>query len=207
VVDGRPGATLALEAELAGGGHVRIAGVDEAGRGPLAGPVSAAAVILDPARPIAGLDDSKALKPAQREALFPLILARATVAFAFLTARDIDAGDIRKASLEAMRRAVAALAVAPDFVLIDGRDVPPGLCCPARAVIGGDGISASIAAASIVAKVMRDRLMTRADAAFPGYDFARHAGYGTVLHRRAIAVLGPSPLHRLSFAPFRNGTD
>jgi len=177
--------------------------VDEAGRGPLAGPVSAAAVILDPVRQIAGLNDSKTLTPARREALFAAILANATVSFALLPAADIDATDIRKASLEAMRRAVEGLARRADFALVDGRDVPPGLACRARAVIGGDGISASIAAASIVAKVMRDRLMSRADSAFPGYDFARHAGYGTAAHRAAITRFGPCPIHRLSFAPFR----
>lgn len=199
-------ADLSLEAALAGEGYDRVAGVDEAGRGPLAGPVSAAAVILDPARPIRGLADSKTLKAHQREALFAEICARAHVAFAFVSAAEIDRTDVRKASLAAMRQAVAALPVAPDFALVDGRDVPPGLACPARAVVGGDGRSASIAAASIVAKVMRDRLMARADTAFPGYDFSRHAGYGTAAHRAAIGRLGPCPLHRLSFAPFKNGT-
>lgn len=204
----KPGpADLSLETALRAEGLTAIAGVDEAGRGPLAGPVSAAAVILDPARPIAGLADSKTMKAERREALFALILKQATVAFCLVPATRIDQTDIRKASLEAMARALAALSVTPGFALIDGRDVPPGLPCKARAVIGGDGISASIAAASIVAKVMRDRLMARADHAFPGYDFARHAGYGTAAHRAAITRLGPSPIHRLSFAPFRNGTE
>lgn len=199
-----PGLSFEHSLHLEGFGH--IAGVDEAGRGPLAGPVSAAAVILDPDQPITGLNDSKKLTASQREALFAEIVSKATVAFALVTAREIDASDIRKASLDAMRRAVAALAIRADFALIDGRDVPPGLVIPARTIIGGDGKSQSIAAASIIAKVMRDRLMARADLAFPGYGFARHAGYGTAAHRAAIDRLGAAPLHRLSFAPFRNGT-
>jgi len=198
-------ADMTTESALRRQGFSAIAGVDEAGRGPLAGPVAAAAVIL-PAEGIDGLADSKKLSAAMRERLFARVLERATVAFALIPAADIDRSDIRKASLEAMRRAVSGLAIAADCALIDGRDIPPGLACPARAIIGGDGLSASIAAASIVAKVMRDRLMSQADAGFPGYDFARHAGYGTARHRAAIDRLGPSPLHRLSFAPFRNGT-
>lgn len=141
-----------------------------------------------------------------RETLFPQILARACVSVVFLPAAVVDRLNIRAASLEAMRQAVAALSVKPAFALIDGKDIPPGLPCPAEAIIGGDGRSASIAAASIVAKVLRDRMMVRAADAFPGYGFERHAGYGTAPHRAAIAQLGPSPLHRLSFAPFKNGT-
>ena len=199
-------AGLTLEEALWAKGHRHVAGVDEAGRGPLAGPVSAAAAILDPARTIPGLADSKKLKAQEREALFAEILAKATVSVAFATAAEIDGTDIRKASLAAMRRAVAALGACPDFALIDGRDIPPGLICPARAVIGGDALSASIAAASIVAKVLRDRMMARADLAFLGYEFARHAGYGTAIHKAGIDRLGPCGLHRLSFAPFKNGT-
>lgn len=200
-------ADLSLESALGAQGFCRIAGVDEAGRGPLAGPVTAAAVILDGSRPIAGLADSKTLRAERREALFAEILARAEVSVSFLPAARIDASDIRKCTLAAMLCAVQALHRAADFVLVDGRDIPPGLPCPARAVIGGDRISASVAAASIVAKVLRDRLMSRMDTVYPGYGFARHAGYGTLAHRQAIARLGPCPLHRLSFAPFRNGTD
>lgn len=192
-------ADLQRESRLIAGGRRFIAGVDEVGRGPLAGPVTAAAAILDPAQPIPGLHDSKALSPAMRERLFPEILQKAVVSIVFLPAAVIDAVNIRNASLEAMRQAVAGLARAPDFALIDGRDIPPGLACPAEAIVGGDRISASIAAASIVAKVLRDRLMARADLAFPGYEFERHAGYGTALHRTAIARLGPSDLHRRSF--------
>lgn len=199
-------ATLQTETTLFQQGFATIAGVDEAGRGPLAGPVSAAAVILDPARPIAGLNDSKTLKPHQREALFQEIMAKAVFAFSLSPAEEIDRINILQASLTAMRRAVLALPHRPDFVLVDGNKTPSGLPCPARALIGGDGISCSIAAASIVAKVMRDRVMARADSAFAGYGFARHAGYGTAAHRAAIVSHGPSPLHRMSFAPFRNDT-
>ena len=188
-------------------GFRAVAGVDEVGRGPLAGPVTAAAVILDPAHAIHGLDDSKKLKAPQREALFAEILAESQVAVAFVPVTVIDRINIRQASLLAMRRAVEALNIQPDFALIDGRDVPPGLPCPAEAIIGGDGKSASIAAASIVAKVLRDRLMTRAALAYPGYGFEKHAGYGTPLHKAGIARLGPCRLHRLSFAPFKNGTE
>jgi ribonuclease HII len=199
-------ATLSFEKDLMAQGFARIAGVDEAGRGPLAGPVTAAAVILDPGQPIQGLADSKLLKEARREELFAEILRKAVVGVAFEPAQEIDRSDIRKATLRAMKKSVAALAIRPAFVLIDGRDIPPGLPCPGRAVIDGDALSASIAAASIIAKVLRDRLMRRMDPAYPGYGFANHAGYGTALHKAGIAALGPCRLHRLSFAPFKNGT-
>lgn len=182
-----------------------VAGTDEAGRGPLAGPVAAAAVILDPDDIPAGLDDSKRLDAAAREAVFGDILARAvSVSFASVCAASIDCGDIRKASLEAMRRAVAGLCARPRMVLADGRDVPPGLSCIGRAVVKGDRRSQSIAAASIVAKVMRDRMMGRAGSCDGRYGFEIHMGYATARHRAAIDAHGPAPrLHRLSFAPFR----
>lgn len=180
-----------------------VAGTDEAGRGPLAGPVVAAAVILDPENIPSGLHDSKQLGAARRETLFDAILATAAVSVASSSARRIDDTDIRKASLDAMRRAVAGLEIAPQLVLADGRDVPPGLSCEGRALVKGDARSLSIAAASIVAKVMRDRMMARADTAFPGYDFTRHAGYATVVHRTAISTLGPCRLHRMTFRPLR----
>lgn len=202
----RVAASLALENGLRAQGLGVIAGVDEAGRGPLAGPVSAAAVILDPDRPIAGLADSKALSARRRALLFDKIVEKSTFSVAFSPPEEIDRINILQATLMAMRRAIEALPVPPGMVLIDGNIVPPSLSCPARAVVGGDAICASISAASIIAKVMRDRMMTRADAAFPGYELGRHAGYGTAVHRRAIAALGPCPLHRLSFAPFKNGT-
>lgn len=180
-----------------------VAGTDEAGRGPLAGPVVAAAVVLDPDNIPPGLHDSKQLSAAKREALFTLILQSAFVSVASSSARRIDVIDIRKASLDAMRRAVAGLEVAPKLVLADGRDVPPGLACEGRAVVKGDARSLSIAAASIVAKVMRDRMMARADTSFPGYGFAVHAGYATEVHRKAIMEIGPCRLHRMSFRPIR----
>ncbi|WP_026618460.1 ribonuclease HII [Ensifer sp. WSM1721] len=180
-----------------------VAGADEAGRGPLAGPVVAAAVILDPDAVPAGLNDSKLLTAEQREALFKEILATATVSIASSSATRIDSTDILKASLDAMRRAVHGLATAARFVLVDGRDVPPGLSCRAKAVVKGDSRSVSIAAASIVAKVTRDRMMARADATFPAYGFALHAGYATEKHRIAIDSHGPCSLHRMTFRPFR----
>ena len=191
-----------LERE-AGAPRMAVAGTDEAGRGPLAGPVVAAAVILDPDNIPAGLDDSKKLTAEKRAALFGQILAMADVAIASSAAAHLDRSDIRKASLDAMARAVAGLQRPPDFALIDGRDVPGGLSCPARAVVKGDARSLSIAAASIVAKVLRDRMMDRAADAFPAFGFDRHAGYGTAAHRRAIAENGPCPLHRMSFRPMR----
>ncbi|WP_416798342.1 ribonuclease HII [Ciceribacter azotifigens] len=184
-------------------GYSGIAGTDEAGRGPLAGPVVAAAVILDPDNIPPGLNDSKKLTAAQRETLFETILSCATVSIASSCARHIDSRDIRKASLDAMRRAVAGLALPAGFVLTDGRDVPDGLSCRGKAVVKGDARSFSIAAASIVAKVTRDRMMARAASVFPHYGFEAHAGYGTEKHRMAIALHGPCLLHRMSFRPFR----
>jgi ribonuclease HII len=182
-----------------------VMGLDEAGRGPLAGPVVAAAVILDPKRVPKGLDDSKRLDAEAREALFAAILQKAlAVSFASICAHSIDRSDIRKASLEAMRRAAAGLAVEAKHALIDGVDVPPGLPCPGRALVKGDQRSQSVAAASIVAKVMRDRIMTTCGARQPHYGFEAHMGYATERHRLAIAAAGPvARLHRMSFAPFR----
>lgn len=179
----------------------RIAGVDEVGRGPIAGPVVAAAVVLDPTRVPVGLNDSKKLTEKARERLFEEICAHHAVAVALGSVARIDATDIRAATLDAMRRAVAGLWEAPDHVLIDGVDVPPGLPCPGTAITGGDGVSISIAAASIVAKVLRDRLMTLAAAEHPGFGFEAHKGYGVATHMEALDRLGPSPLHRASFAP------
>jgi ribonuclease HII len=180
-----------------------LAGVDEVGRGPLAGPVVAAAVILDPQAVPDGLDDSKNLTPARRDELFALIAESAlAIGVASAAAAEIDAVNIRQATLLAMRRAVAALALPPAFVLVDGND-PPTLACPAESVIGGDAQIASIAAASIVAKVHRDRVMRELDERYPGYGFAAHAGYATSAHMQALRSLGPSPVHRKSFAPVR----
>lgn len=176
------------------------AGVDEAGRGPLAGPVAAAAVILDPDRVPEGLADSKLLTAAERERLYALIKANAiAVAIAFSGPATIDRVNIRVATLDAMRRALAGLAIRPTAAEIDGKDVPEGLCCAARAIIDGDALVPSISAASIVAKVARDRLMTRLGLEFPRYGFERHMGYATAEHRAALAEHGPTLHHRRSF--------
>ena len=189
-----------LERKLLRDGMGPVAGVDEVGRGPLAGPVGVAAVILDPRNLPKGIDDSKALAPAVRERLTEAIYASAiAVAVAFASPQEVDAFNIRGATLRAMARALAALAPRADFALIDGRDVPPGLACPARAVIGGDALSLSIAAASIVAKTLRDAAMRRLDGEFPAYGFADHVGYPTERHREALARHGPCPHHRRSF--------
>ena len=182
-----------------------VAGMDEAGRGPLAGPVAAAAVILDPKAIPIGLDDSKRLTAAEREALFGDILKSAlAVSVASVSAGGIDQRNILRASLEAMRRALMGLCLAPKMALADGRDVPPGLPCPAEAVVKGDQRSQSIAAASIVAKVTRDRMMAQAGRVHTKFGFGVHMGYATARHRAEIADHGPLPrLHRASFAPFR----
>jgi ribonuclease HII len=187
---------------LRAGAHI-VAGADEAGRGPLAGPVVAAAVILDRTNFPQGLDDSKKLSAVQREDLFEKIMTSAIVAIASSSAPTIDRIDIRKASLDAMRRALLLLPMRPDFALIDGRDVPAGLHCGGKAVIKGDARSLSIAAASIVAKVTRDRMMARAGLTYPAYGFERHAGYATAEHRAAIIEHGGCRLHRMSFRPLR----
>jgi ribonuclease HII len=194
------GPDLSLERAF-GGSHGRVCGVDEAGRGPLAGPVAVAAVILDPDRPIVGLNDSKQLTPLRREQLFAEICEKAHVALIFATVARIDALNIRGATLWAMRAAIMALPIVPEAALIDGRDVPAGLPCRAEAIVAGDSRSQSIAAASIIAKVARDRLMRQIAGACPGYGFERHMGYGVPEHLDAIARLGPTPWHRRSFRP------
>src|SRR5437588_3364791 len=177
-----------------------VAGCDEAGRGPLAGPVVAAAVILDPKRIPRGLDDSKKLDPPTRERLYAKICASAEVAVAVAPPARIDRDNILRASLWALARAVEALPVRPRLVFVDGRD-RIDIRCDCEAVISGDAIIASIAAASIVAKVTRDRLMTRLALAHPGYGFERHKGYSVPEHCEALARLGPTIHHRRSFAP------
>jgi ribonuclease HII len=184
-------------------GTTPIAGVDEAGRGPLAGPVVVAACILDPHHIPLGLNDSKKLTAAKREALFERILTTGHVSIVSVSALTIDAINIRAATLQGMAQAVRGLPVQPAYALIDGRDVPPNFPCPGEALIKGDARSVSIAAASIVAKVTRDRLMVRAAEFWPGYGFERHMGYGTEAHLEAIKRLGPCPIHRLSFAPLK----
>lgn len=182
--------------------HKGIAGIDEAGRGPLAGPLAVAAVLLDPEHPIAGLNDSKMLSHRQREQLFEIITGQAlAIALVFVPCAEIDQLNIRGATLTGMRQAASALYPLPDAFLIDGRDVPEGLPRPAQALIGGDGLNAAIAAASIIAKVARDRAMRTLALDYPGYGFEQHMGYGTKKHRQALMRLGPTPIHRLSFAP------
>lgn len=180
-----------------------VAGVDEAGRGPLAGPVVAAAVILDPARPIAGLRDSKQLSPAQREALADEIRTHALAwAVAWADHEEIDRINILQASLLAMARAVAALALEPAEVWVDGNRCPP-VRQPVTAIVKGDSSVPAISAASILAKVERDAAMRRLDVIYPGYGFAVHKGYPTAQHLQALEVLGACSVHRRSFGPVR----
>jgi ribonuclease HII len=179
-----------------------VAGVDEAGRGPLAGPVCVAAVILDPARPIDGLDDSKQLSERRREALYPLIVERALAwRIEFVEAGEIDALNILQATLLGMRRAVAALSPAAEHALVDGNRVPDGMPCAATAIIDGDATEPSIMAASILAKVARDARMRELHVHYPQYGFDRHKGYPSAMHREALRTHGPCPQHRRSFAP------
>lgn len=180
-----------------------IAGVDEAGRGPLAGSVYAAAVIIDPARPINGLDDSKKLTARKRESLFALIQQQALAwCIAEATVEEIDRINILQASFLAMQRAVAGLAVKPSEVLVDGNKAPP-FACPARAIVGGDALVPAISAASILAKVARDRSLLELHAVYPHYGFDRHKGYPTAAHLAALEKHGPCPAHRRSFAPIK----
>jgi ribonuclease HII len=183
--------------------HLRVAGVDEAGRGPWAGPVYAAAVILDPARPIAGLADSKKLTAAKRELLFDIIQHDATAwAIASASVAEIDALNILQASLLAMRRAVERLAPQPGKILVDGLHCPR-VSMPARAIVKGDSKEPAISAASILAKVARDREMHKLHAQYPHYRFDLHKGYGTAVHIAALAGHGVSPVHRRSYAPIK----
>ncbi|HET6592260.1 MAG TPA: ribonuclease HII [Xanthomonadales bacterium] len=180
-----------------------VAGVDEAGRGPLAGPVIAAAVILAADDDVAGLRDSKQLTARRREILAAEIRTRAVAwALGAAEAEEIDRINILQASLQAMSRAVAALPVAPARVLVDGNQTPQ-VACEVRAVIGGDRSIPAVSAASILAKVARDRLMAELDRIYPNYGFARHKGYPTAAHREALVKFGPCPAHRRSFAPVR----
>lgn len=183
-------------------GHRVVAGIDEAGRGPLAGPVVVSAVVLNPANLPPGLNDSKKLSPARRESLFASITATAlAVAVVAVPPTIILSRNIRSATLWGMAQAANNLALAADAALIDGRDVPPGLPCPGHALIGGDGRSLSIAAASIVAKVMRDRMCAIMDCDTPQFGFAGHKGYSTQAHLEALVLHGASRHHRAGFAP------
>lgn len=188
------------ERELWRRGYRLVAGVDEAGRGPLAGPVVAAAVILPPGLDLPGVDDSKRLGPqARAEAYRRIRRVALAVGVGHASPREIDRLDILRATHEAMRRAIRRLRLRPDAVLVDGRQPIPGLDLPQQAVVGGDGRSVSIAAASIVAKVWRDRLMAAVHLRFPQYGFDRHKGYPTPEHREALARWGETPLHRRRF--------
>ncbi len=183
-------------------GYPLLCGVDEAGRGPLAGPVFAAAVILDPDAPIAGLNDSKKLSEKKREALFDVIIERAAAyAVASASVEEIEQYNILQATYLAMSRAVEAVSrqKTPSLVLVDGNRLPPQITLPCRTLVKGDALSASVAAASILAKVSRDRLLLELDRQYPEYAFAQHKGYGTALHYERLAAYGPSPVHRMSF--------
>lgn len=185
-------------------GSLLVAGVDEAGRGPLAGPLAVAAVILDPARPIAGLDDSKKLSAARREVLYVQIIECAlSYCVVLIEPEEIDRLNIFQATMTGMSRAVAGLAVVAHEALIDGNKLPRDLPCRGRAIVGGDALEPAISAASILAKVSRDRLMIGLDAVHPGYGFAIHKGYPTPAHLASLQQLGPCAQHRRSFAPVR----
>lgn len=185
-----------------------VAGVDEAGRGPLAGPVVCAAVILDPARPISGLGDSKMLTAKKREQLSPLIQEMSlSWKIIFIHAADIDRLNIFKATMEGMRQAISDLQIKPSHALIDGNKIPPGLPCSAEALVKGDARETCIMAASILAKVARDAYMLKLDLQFPQYQFAQHKGYPTAAHFETLKLHGPCPEHRRSFAPVRDLID
>jgi ribonuclease HII len=199
----RIGPDMMLEKACRAGAQGPVCGVDEAGRGPWAGPVYAAAVILHPRRVPKGLDDSKKLTARQREALEVEIKARALAwSVGFATVEEIAELNILHATGLAMRRAVETLPTSPVHALVDGNYAFP-LPCPVKTVINGDGLSCSIAAASILAKVARDRLMIELDQVYPGYGFAAHKGYGAPVHIEALAQLGPCPIHRMTWAPIR----
>jgi len=193
----------AIDSERLMGESCVVAGVDEVGRGPLAGPVLAAAVVLDPRRPVPGIADSKRLSAARREPLAELIRLRARAwCVAEASVSEIDEINILQASLLAMRRAVTGLHSRPELVLVDGNQCPD-VGVPVRAVVGGDGTIAAIGAASIIAKVARDAIMAAMEHDYPGYGFARNKGYPTPEHLRALHTLGPTLVHRHSFAPVR----
>ncbi|AGF74233.1 ribonuclease HII [Bartonella australis AUST/NH1] len=196
---------FSCELDLRRRGFFYIAGVDEVGRGPLAGPVVTAAVVLDKDCIPNGLNDSKKLSVQQRNGLYREILQSAlAISITSLCARTIDQSDIRKATLEAMRRCITGLAVPVHYVLVDGRDIPLGLPCPAAALVKGDQRSVSIAAASIIAKVTRDRMMKCVGQVYKRYGLEKHVGYATAAHRAAIDEHGPVVgLHRYSFAPLK----
>lgn len=193
-----------LEQSISARGYLRVAGVDEVGRGPLAGPVTAAAVILDPNHIPEGLNDSKKLTAAKRDALMAALLEQAEVSVAHASVEEIDEINILRASHLAMERALAGLLRPADFALIDGNMIPRGLTLPAEALVKGDARSLSIAAASIAAKTARDRIMVDLAQQFPGYGWENNAGYPTPAHKAALQDLGVTPHHRRSFKPVHN---
>ncbi len=196
---GAPLDTLLFEKTAYRNGYAHVAGIDEAGRGPLAGPVMAAAVILPAGLLLNGVDDSKKLSPAIREKLFDIIMARAlSVGIGIIGPDEIDRINILQATRSAMLAAVQQLTPQPDYLLIDGITTI-NTKIPQKTIKKGDSLSLSIAAASIIAKVTRDRLMVKMDTTYPGYGFAGHKGYGSAAHMEAIRVLGPSPIHRQTF--------
>lgn len=200
----RDGPDFSHEETLHRRGVLRVAGVDEVGRGPIAGPVTAAAVILDPGAIPEGLDDSKRLSAGRREALLSQLLSDAQVSIAHATVEEIDEINILRAAQLAMTRALTELPRPPDHALIDGNALPADLPCPADALVKGDGRCLSIAAASIAAKVARDRIMVDLAQQFPGYGWERNMGYPSAEHRAALIRLGPTPHHRRSFKPVHN---
>lgn len=197
----KPTPDFSLEQAAFDAGDLIVAGVDEVGRGPLCGPVTAAAVVLDPLNIPGGLNDSKKLTAKRREALYEVLMQCAQVSIAHATVEEIDEINILRASHLAMERAVAGLKRPPDHVLIDGNMIPRGLTIPASAVIKGDAKSLSIAAASIMAKTCRDRLMVDLAQQYPGYGWEKNAGYPTAVHLKALQNLGVTPHHRRSFKP------
>jgi len=199
--------TLMFEKTAYSNGYTHVAGIDEAGRGPLAGPVMAAAVILPVGLSIIGVDDSKKLTPAKREKMFEIIMAQAlSVGIGIMTPTEIDRINILQATRRAMLAAVQQLSPQPDYLLIDGISTI-GSAVPQKTIKKGDSLSLSIAAASIIAKVTRDRFMIEMDSKYPGYGFAGHKGYGSAAHMEAIRVLGPSPIHRLTFGGVKEHVD
>ncbi|MEM9909565.1 MAG: ribonuclease HII [Pseudomonadota bacterium] len=196
--------SLDTERDAQAGGVLHIAGVDEVGRGPLAGPVTAAAVILDFDRVPDGIRDSKLLSRPRREKIYAAILETAEVSVAHASVAEIDDINILQATLLAMTRALESLKTTPDLALVDGQRLPKSLPCPGRSIIKGDAICMSIAAASIVAKVTRDRLMWDLAQHYPGYGWETNAGYGSKSHMAALKKLGASPHHRRSFKPIHN---
>lgn len=195
---------LSFEAAARARGRLRIAGVDEAGRGPLAGPVTAAAVVLDPGRMPDGLNDSKLLRAIVREGLCSKLYEVAEISVGHASVEEIDRLNILRASHLAMVRAVAGLSAPPDHLLIDGTMIPEGLPCGAEAIVRGDARSCSIAAASIVAKVSRDRIMVELARQHPGYGWETNKGYGTPQHHHGLQELGVTPHHRRTFRPVHN---